>query len=124
MDDESEGVEVGGDFEQVIDRDRAVNLTYLRGTTGFVEMSPALSREGEYFVFFRSADIGQPALVSFSVFDENGTLLDEIDIDQEQAAGGEVLVGRFDLANGALVRVEPRSGTARVDTVRFLPVGA
>ena len=62
--------------------------------------------------------------MAVGVYDDLGTLLDEIEVDQAESAGGEVLVGRFNLREGSFIRVEPRSGTARVDTVRFLPVGA
>ena len=117
-------VTTGGDFARATDNASAVNASYLRGTGGFADFDPSLSRAGNYFVFVRSVDIGAAGSVAVSVFGAGGELLDTVDIDQGAAtASGDVLLGSYALGSGSHVRVTQTSGTATADTVRFLPAG-
>ena len=121
---DSDAVTVEG-FDTITDpATAAVGISYLRGTSGFADFDPGLDESGEYFVFLRNVNLEQPGSVLVSVFGQDGNLIDEVTVDQEAAAGADVLVGTFDLAEGSFVRVAHSSGTATADAVRFLRTGA
>ena len=132
IDNETEGGRVRniGNWETVVDRDAATNLTYLRGNSGFVEYDPRRTTTTEYFVFLTNPNISDPGRILVTVF-HKGMEVDEltgeeipftVEIDQAASSGAEVLLGRFHFGTGSFVRIQHLSGVARADTVRFLPV--
>ena len=112
-----------GDFTRTRGRTSAVNASYLRGTSGYVDFDPMLATTGRYFVFARSVATGSPGTAAVSVFGTGGGLLGTSDVDQETAGGGETLLGTFDLGPDSFVRIAAKSGVATADTVRFVPAG-
>lgn len=124
VDNESEGqVDNTGDWDQTVDRANAVNLTYLTGTSGFVDFRPMLQEAGEYFIFVRNPNLNTPGSITVTVFSDDGIELDSVDIDQQASRNSNVQVGKFMLTPDSFVRISHAGGTARADTVRFLPVG-
>ncbi len=111
-----------GNWESIIDRANSTNLTYLRGMSGLVEYDPQVTERREYFIFLRNPNITTAGRVTVSIFNGAGTLLGTREIDQAASRGSEVQLGRYMLDEGSFVRIEHLSGTARADTVRFLPV--
>ena len=123
VDNESLGkVRNNGNWETIFDRANSTNLTYLRGTSGFVEYDPAVTAVGDYFVFLRNPNTTEAGRITVSVFSNEGTLLGSVEIDQAARSGSDVQIGRFRLGPESFVRIEHLSGAARADTVRFLPV--
>lgn len=120
--DESRVRNIGG-WSRIIDRGNSTNLTYLSGTSGFVEYDPSLAATTDFFVFLRNPSINTPGRVLVSVIGEGGTAIHEVEINQAASAGSDVQIGRFRLGPNSFVRLTHVSGTARADTVRFLPAG-
>lgn len=120
--DESRVRNIGG-WSRIIDRGNSTNLTYLSGASGFVEYDPTLAATADFFVFMRNPNISTPGRVLVSVIGEGGTAIHEVEINQAASAGSDVQIGRFRLGPNSFVRLTHVSGTARADTVRFLPAG-
>jgi hypothetical protein len=111
-----------GNWETIFDRANSTNLTYLRGTSGFVEYDPQVPAVGDYFVFLRNPNTTEAGRITVSVFSNSGALLGSVEVDQAASRGSDVQIGRFRLGPESFVRIEHLSGAARADTVRFLPV--
>lgn len=126
VDNSNEEAVTNDGFTEVVDPGRSVGLSYLRGTSGSVDFNPLLDELHEYFVFLKNVDISTAGSVVVQIFSDNNgveTMLDEVEVDQDAAAGADVLVGSYQLGEGSFVRVAHDSGVATADAVRFLRTG-
>lgn len=123
IDNSTEEAVTNDGFTEIVDPSRSVGLSYLRGTSGSADFSPLLDTAGQYFVFLKNVNISEAGSVLVSIFNSEGSVLDEVEVDQEAAAGADVLVGSYTLGEESFVRISHNSGVATADAVRFLRTG-